>query len=127
MKCRDLATLAAMAFSLGACSAASISCTLIGCISGLFVKFSAPPTGAYHVEVSSAESPTPRTYDCANAAQCLPVVQFQNYQPATAVVTVTYAGRTTQTEVTPVYETQYPNGKACGGACTSATVTVPLP
>ena len=127
MRLLALAALSATAFSLGACSALVPSCSDVGCISGLFVKFATPPTGPFRVEVTSAASPTPRVYDCASVAACSPVAPFDNYQPSTAMVTVTYAGRTTTTEVHPVYEAQYPNGRACGAACTSATVTLPLP
>lgn len=129
MRHRHLVSLSAAAFALGACSAAVADpvCTLIGCISGLFVSFSTTPAGPFHVEVTSPTSPTPKVYDCANPAQCFPVVQFRDFMPDTAFVTVTYAGRTTTTEVHPVYEAKYPNGKACGGACSNATVTLALP
>jgi hypothetical protein len=127
MMLREVVVVSAASFSLGACSALAVNCSDVGCISGLIVSFATPPTGSLHVEVTSPTSPTPRVYDCANAPQCSPVATFGDYMPATAIVTVTYAGRTTTTEVHPVYEAQYPNGRACGAACTSATVTLPLP
>ena len=57
----------------------------------------------------------------------MPNLLLGTYMPDTAYVTVTYAGRTRTTEVHPVYEPQYPNGRACGGACTAARITLPLP
>lgn len=102
-------------------------CTLIGCVSGLLVSFSTTPTGSVHVEITSPTDRTPHAYDCAVGTKCFPDPLFGNWMPDTAYVTVTYAGRTTTTEVHPVYEPQYPNGRACGAACTSATITLPLP
>ena len=128
MRRRHLVPLSAAVLVLG-CSAAAtgVGCTLIGCVSGLLVSFSTTPTGPVKVEVTSPGNTTPRVYDCTLGPQCMPVPLFANYMPDTAYVTVTYAGRTTTTEVHPVYQPQYPNGRACGAACTSARITLPLP
>ena len=119
------AVAALLALSLGAC--AGVGCTLIGCASGLNVRFATTPSGAYHVEVMSQELASPRVFDCANAGGVCPPITFDGYRPTVATITVTYAGRTGRTEVHPSYEDQYPNGSQCGAACNSATVIVPLP
>ena len=128
MRLRQLAPVSATVLALG-CSApgTAVTCTLIGCVSGLFVSFSTAPTGPVQVYVTTPKDTTPRVYDCTVGPQCMPVPLFTSYMPDTAYITVTYAGRTMTTEVHPVYEPQYPNGKACGAACTSAKITLPLP
>ena len=129
MRLRGRFSLFFVAFSLGACAAAVADpvCTLIGCFSGLLVSFSTTPAGPVNVEVTSPSDTTPRVYNCALGTLCVPGPLLGKYMPDTAYVRVTYAGRTTMTEVHPVYEPQYPNGRSCGAACTSATITLPLP
>ena len=118
--------LAVSAFLVGACSAVDPCSSVVKCYSGLYVRFSSPPTGGWRVEVASPQLASPLVYDCARS--CPEYVPFQGpQQPTAATVTVTYQGRTTITDVNPVFEDQYVNGKSCPAVCTWAFVTVPLP
>jgi hypothetical protein len=49
---------------------------------------------------------------------------LRGFSTTTATITVETGAGTRQFAVNPVYADVYPNGKACGGACGSATVTV---
>jgi hypothetical protein len=115
--------LAALAFAAGACgSDVVVVCTARICVDALYVKLASTPAGPYRIEVTAPGLSTPRVYDCTNVATCTPVAAFLGVRAATALVTVTYAGRSSNTNVTPVYA---PDDNSCG--CPSATVTVPLP
>ena len=117
-----LSALAALGFACGAC-ASDVVCPSIACANGLKVKLATTPTGPYRIEATWLELATPRVYDCADASACAPVTSFLGYEPETATITVTYAGRTSTTNVTPTYS--QPAANSCG--CESATVTLPLP
>ena len=122
-----LVTLAILAFSTGSCGFSGVACPAIACVNGLYVKLAATPSGPYRIEVTSPGDPTPRVHDCASATACGTVLLFQEYKPVTAVITVSYAGRTDSTNVVPNYATQSLNDGPCRSLCTSATVTVDLP
>jgi len=101
-------------------------CTLLGCTSGLTIAFSKTPTSPFHIE-ATVDGTGSYSYDCADATRCNTMPTLSGFTPGHAVITVSYQGRTASTEVTPVYHETFPNGKDCGGACTQATVALPLP
>lgn len=101
-------------------------CTLIGCYSGLAIRFATPPTAPFHVEAASPDS-GPRSYDCSNNTGCRAEPNITGYVPQTVTLTVTYQGRSTTTTVRPLYQESAPNGKGCSPTCRQATVTLPLP
>jgi hypothetical protein len=112
-----------LALSATACG---MDCTLIGCDSGLALRFPTPPTAPFHVEATSPDS-GPRSYDCSNNTGCLFGTNIPDYLPETVTLVVTYQGRTSTTIVRPAYEVSRPNGKGCGPLCRQATITLPLP
>ncbi len=64
----------------------------------------------------------------ALCALLLPLLFFPKFTPDNVAVRVsTPAGTLTTTLQRPVYHTNYPNGKGCGPACTTATVNATLP
>jgi hypothetical protein len=141
--------------ALPACEA-FVSCTEVGCSSGLFVALTHDeplPTGTYELTVDTDAD----TYACtlevvADADTCgdqptcttgcdeLYAVSYATQdgytteltlfdeQPEQARLTlVDDAGDTwLDASVSPAYDTYYPNGEQCGGACTSARVDLPL-
>lgn len=103
------------------------ACTLIGCLNGLAVEFSTPPTAPYRMEVRS-NSLTVNVYECTVLNQCYPNgTVFENYYPQSVTIKVITATGTASTEVTPTYVESQPNGKGCGPTCRTARVTVPFP
>ena len=121
-----VAGLSLLAFSAG-CNFAR-SCTLIGCINGLFVEFSLSAPTAYRVEVRGTAAQAVYVYECTPAAQCAGGgARFEDYFPETVIIKVITAAGTTTTTATPVYVESHPNGKGCGPTCRSARVTVSAP
>lgn len=109
---------------LAACSGAF--CTLIGCESGLTIAFTTAPTSPFHID-ATVNGMGSFVYDCPEVTRCNTSPTLTGFVPDRAVITVTYQGRSASTEVHPVYHTFFPNGKDCGGGCTQATVSLPLP
>lgn len=110
--------------SLAGCNPIGV-CTGIGCFDGLNVRFYRRPTGAYRVEAIVPGDATPRVVEWPSGA-CGPVM-FEGLMPQRVTIRVTTAAGTPSQEFTPKYEAQYPNGRRCGAACHSATVTMQLP
>lgn len=119
-------------FALGtpACDSPTGVCTLRGCDSGLVVQLSALPAGPFSVEVfavSPNQLPSYR-YECDGTSPCEERVLFSGLQVSSAYVQVTTpAGAALQHFPQLRYETIYPNGRRCGGACQSATVAMEIP
>jgi len=101
-------------------------CTLLGCTSGLTIAFATPPTSAFHIS-ATVDGAGSFDYDCADISRCNTSPTLAGFTPGRATITVTYQGRSASTQVNPVYQTVYPNGKDCGGGCTEATVSLALP
>ena len=122
----QVAGLVLLAFSAG-CNFAR-SCTLIGCVNGLFVEFSQPTPGPFRVEVRGTSSMTVHVYECTSATGCgQGLAMFEDYFPQSVTIKLTTAAGTTTMSATPVYTESQPNGKGCGPTCRSARVTVPAP
>jgi hypothetical protein len=105
------------------------ACTLIGCSSGLRVKFLTPPSAPYRIEATSG-LPQGQVYvfECVNLSMCgADSILLTDYLPPSATIKVITAAGTTTTAVTPEYSNFQPNGSRCGPTCTSATVQVPFP
>jgi hypothetical protein len=105
------------------------ACTLIGCSSGLRVKFLTPPSGPYRIEATSG-LPLGATYvfECANLSMCIgDSILLTDYLPPSATIKVITASGTTTTQVTPEYSKFQPNGSRCGPTCTVGLVQVPFP
>ena len=120
-----LAGLLLLGFSAG-CNFAR-GCTLIGCVNGLIVEFSAPATAPYRIEVRS-NALTVNVYECTVLNQCYPHgAIFQEYFPGEVTIKVVTAAGTTTTSATPTYRESQPNGEGCGPTCRTARVTVPFP
>lgn len=107
------------------CVSINEACTLLGCSSVLTVQFSSPPTTAYHLEALSVENGEIE-FDCPDPSTC-PVAELRDYAPDKLVLTVSTARGSAQYNLAPQYTPQYPNGKRCGAACRTGTVTVALP
>jgi hypothetical protein len=119
-------TLAIAAVMLCAnCAAFIEGCTLVGCENILTVTFSSPPDVAYHLEALSIDGGALQ-FDCPDPSRCQSA-QLQDYAPDKLVLTVTTARGSKQYNLTPSYESVYPNGKRCGAACRTGSVTVALP
>lgn len=111
---------------LASCNPITQSCTLIGCENGLAVRLSGTPAGAYRVEAWSELRVAPQVFECGAGQTCTGIF-FAGFQGSDVVVRVTSAaGVKTQAFPGVEYETLYPNGRRCGGACEQATVTVQL-
>jgi hypothetical protein len=107
-------------------TACSTDCTLIGCDSGLVLRFATPLAGSFHVEATSPDAGS-RSYDCATSPGCLDGAFIVGYFPKTVTLTVTYQGRTATTTVSPTYQESRPNGSGCDPLCRQGIVTLPLP
>jgi hypothetical protein len=101
------------------------ACTLIGCEDGLSVRFSRPPAGAFRVEATVPNDPAVLAIDCTDAASC--PLMFPDLVAERVTLRLTTAEGTITQQFQPRYENVYPNGRACGGACRQATVTLQLP
>ncbi len=128
---RVTATLAVVG-SLYACDSPTRVCSLIGCSSGLTVQLTRLPVGAFSVEIlpdPPLGNPPSYRVDCGGTAPaCLSQVFFPDLIIERARVRVTTTLGTVTHDVGPVaYQTYYPNGRQCGPACRSATVTVGIP
>lgn len=99
---------------------------MVGCFNGLNVRFNGQPAGAYRVEAIVPGDATPHVFDCPSGT-CGPPVMFEDLTPDRVTIRVTTAAGTRSQEFTPKYEAEYPNGRRCGAACRSATVTIQLP
>jgi hypothetical protein len=111
---------------LASCNPLAYDCTLMACQNGLNVHFDRVPAGAYRMEAFVGESPNPQVFDCADPTMC-PMAYFSGLVADRVTIRVTTAGATYTQEFSPRYETVYPNGRACPGRCSQATVTVQLP
>ena len=107
------------------CAAINEVCTAIGCTSVLTVQFTSPPAIAYHLQALSVENGAV-DFDCPDPAKC-PVAELRDYAPDKLVLTVTTARGSAQYNLSPQYTPHYPNGKRCGAACRTGSVTVALP
>jgi hypothetical protein len=121
---------AAVVVGASACTGSPVKvCTLIGCGGGLTVVLDgAGASRATSVEVSGPGDST-RVQACNTATPCTGTqgVFFYDFTPDTATIrVVTDSGATTFTTA-PAYTVTYPNGKACGPECRSATVHVSIP
>lgn len=111
---------------LASCSPITQSCTLIGCENGLAVQLAGMQTGPVRVEAWSELRTAVQVQECAAGQPC-PGVFFRDFQGEDVTVRVTTAAGVRTQEFTGVeYETLYPNGRRCGGACEQASVTVQL-
>jgi hypothetical protein len=111
---------------LASCNPITQACTLIGCDNGLAVRLSGTPAGPYRVEAWSELRIAPQVFECAAGQTCAPVF-FADFEGHDVTVRVTTAAGVRTQEFDGVeYETLYPNGRRCGGACEQATVTVQL-
>lgn len=113
--------------SAGLLSGCSYNCTLLPCLGGLRVNFSTMPIAPFHVDARASTGGAVISYDCPDVARCNPSPFFSDFVPESAVLAITYQGRTSSTTVRPSYDRSYPNGTGCGGGCEIGTVTVPLP
>jgi hypothetical protein len=114
---------------LAASGCIDTACTLIGCVSGLFIQFDKAPEYPYRVELTTGGSTT-RTFlqECPSSAKCGPgMAYFPDYFPSAVTITVTTPSGTVTKLVEPTYQESYPNGRGCGPACKSAQVTMALP
>lgn len=123
------AVVAIVALFAAGCSSpvgGAVTCTQIGCIDGLFVRFDvAPPPGAVRVELLPEGESGPRyTYDCAATDPCHAGVRFPGFTGDYAVVRVTTSAGVVNHEVRPTYAESRPNGKDCPPLCRHGTVTV---
>ena len=105
------------------------ACTLIGCSSGLRVRFLTPPTAPYRIEATSGlPQGAVYVFECVNLAMCNgDSILLTDYLPPSATIKVITAAGTTTTDVTPEYSKFQPNGSRCGPTCTVATVQVSFP
>ncbi|HEX6042429.1 hypothetical protein [Longimicrobium sp.] len=115
----------AVAVLLAGCQGITHACTLAACTNGLNVQLSRAPTGPYRVEAFPDGSPNSVVFDCDAAAMCQGA-WFEGMEASRVTLRVTIGETTTTHEVTPRYETVYPNGRSCPGRCRQATVMVPL-
>lgn len=114
--------------ALAGCGVLDPSCTLIGCASGLILRFSTPPTSAYRIEVTSPGSSAKVVLECPASMGCIgDEAMLVDYLPDFATVTIITATATATTQVKPVYSETSPNGERCGPTCRQATVTVTMP
>jgi len=124
--------LLALAGTVSACDAPTQYCTLIGCRSGLQVRLTTAPAGAFSVEIlpySSGGQQLTYRIDCGGSAPpCGSQVFFPDLIIERAQIrVVTTRGTVTHSVDEVKYETSYPNGRQCAPACQSATVTVSTP
>jgi len=116
---------------VSACSGPLEACTQIGCSSGLTVKLSSAPIGAFSVEILPWAGGNPPTYrvDCGGSApDCGSQVFFPDLIVDRAQVRIVTTLGTVTHPIGPVsYATSYPNGRQCGPECRRATVTVGIP
>lgn len=113
-----------------ACGGDSITCTLIGDMTGLTVNLSAVPSGPYSVEVLVASSsPVSYIFRCDGGLQCRSSQAFFPGLIATdiAVRVTTLLGTRTTAYQHVAFSDSYPNGPSCEPRATTATVTALLP
>ncbi|MDE0248199.1 MAG: hypothetical protein OXU69_00115 [Gemmatimonadota bacterium] len=122
-----------VALGLGALSGCSIfapvDCTLIGCINGLTVGLTSPPTGPYSVElhVPGAEEPF-HVYECDGGPSCHHYIHSPRLNLKHVSITVTTVAGSVVTDVPNVeYQRTWPNGRHCPPPCVQATVTAEVP
>ena len=109
-----------------ACTSAIEVCSLLGCSSGLTVKFDRTPDIAYQV-AARTNDPSPRfVFDCPNPSRCVWAF-FADYTPGLVIITVTTSRGSRDYTVSPHYETSRPNGPNCSPECRNAIVTVAFP
>lgn len=110
----------------GAMGCGGMLCTLIGCVNGfaLFVDGDLPTEYTVLMD-TDGEPPTEYTYTCSTSS-CYRVFVTEGSAPPTVHVTVLDAtgGELARETYQPSYETSYPNGKACGPECSTATDTL---
>jgi hypothetical protein len=128
-----MSTLVRLVIGAGALALASASsacdsgaCTLVGCLSGLSIAISPPPTLPYRVEVHSGGGTSRYAWTCPTSGGCRGTAVFADYRPDRVFVEVIVGTDTSRHEIVgPIrYVETFPNGRACGGACYAATVTV---
>jgi hypothetical protein len=112
------------AATLAACNPV-VTCTLIGCSSGLVVRFDREPPRPFRLEATVPNDPTPRVIECS-AAVCPPPV-FEELIAEQVTIRLTTPAGTRVQEFRPRYQDQYPNGRECGSACKQAVVTIAVP
>ena len=117
---------ATAAVLLASCSPITHSCTLIGCENGLAVQLGGAPAGPVRVEAWSELRLPVQVQECAADQPCTGVF-FPGFAGQNVTVRVTTSAGVKTQEFTGVdYETLYPNGRRCGGACEQASLTVQL-
>ena len=104
---------------------APLTCTKIGCETGLFVEVAGRPQGPYRVEVRAAGE-TPRVRECPSPPECGQIF-FPDFLPAEVTVEVIAGGERSSGTVRPQIEVVQPNGPGCPPNCRQAHVTVPRP
>lgn len=115
-----LALIPVALFALSACEA----CTLIGCDSGLEVRFSSAISASTTVTAFS-EADGERTVTCASSAPCTEVF-FKNFTPSDVTVTVDLPSGSRTLNFAPEYSTFRPNGESCDPACRTAEIEMTL-
>ena len=99
-----------------------LTCTLIGCASGLSVRAPAAATLPFTVIAREPGGAT-RTAQCTQSAPCLGVM-FTDFQPTAVNIEVIWATGSARKDFRPTYTRSAPNGEGCGPVCFQATVSV---
>lgn|SRR5574341_863753 len=99
-------------------------CTLIGCPDMLTVVVHGTLPDSFTVE-AAAPGQAARIVQCT-AALCANGALFYDFAPAEVTVLVAWASGSKAQAFKPSYEEQYPNGRRCGAACRTGSVTIDL-
>lgn len=112
-----------MGLGLNACEN-SMDCTLVGCMTGLWVQLDTLPTTPYRLEVRDASSGGDAVYvfECQDIARCNQNGYFPGLVADNVTVTLIIGTQRRSENFKLTYTENYPNGKGCPGRCLEARV-----
>jgi hypothetical protein len=114
-----------LALSTSSSSCGGLACTLIGCESGLIVRFTGNVPAALTVTASPETGPS-QTRDCSTVQACSAVFFVDLITDDVSITVESAAGSTTQS-FTPTYRRFQPNGEDCDPICRIAEIEMNIP
>ena len=106
---------------------AGVTCTEIGCASGLQVQLDRSPSAGYTVEVFPPGSGAKYSFECPSG-QCGTTIFFEDFTPDYVNVRIIVGTDTSFAEaLQPQYTDLRPNGEQCPPACHIGRVAATTP